>query len=294
MASGSLRTIDGQSPTVGDAEPAETPPMLRVAGGRCVFYTGDATGSCAVQHALGHDALPLACRQFPRVTVLDPRGASVTLSHYCPTAAGLLKDDGPVAIEINGATFPPGGEYVGLDAQDALPPLLCRDVLMDWESWWALEAAAVGLLANGRGSPAESLARLASVVTDLQTWRPDGEPLIDRVRDACIRAASSHVVGTAFTPAMRDQEIARVLGAMPEDVRPSGTPVIGTSVTSDDVARRFLAAHAFANWAIHLGDGLRAWLRSIETASLLLDAGLDVRTADLWLRHLADPTVLVR
>lgn len=90
-----------------------------------------------MQHALGHDALPLACRQFPRVTVLDPRGASVTLSHYCPTAAGLLKDDGPVAIEINGATFPPGGEYVGLDAQDALPPLLCRDVLMDWESWWA-------------------------------------------------------------------------------------------------------------------------------------------------------------
>jgi hypothetical protein len=283
--------VPGDEP-VASAATADIPSLLRVVAGRCVFYARDANGSCAVQRALGHDALPLACRQFPRVCVLDPRGASVTLSHYCPTAAGLLSGDGLAVIEINVAAFPAGGEYVGLDARDALPPLLCRDVLMDWKSWWALERAAVGILANGRGTPAESIARLARAVLDVQTWRPGGEPLIDRVRDACARAVAGDVMPAATDGAMRDQTVNRVLAAMPDDVRPSDARTITATRTSDDVARRFLAAHAFANWAIHLGEGLTAWIRSIETAWLLLDAGLDVRTADLWLRHLADPTAL--
>jgi hypothetical protein len=52
--------------------------------------------------------------------------------------------------------------------------------------------------------------------------------------------------------------------------------------------RRFLAAHAFANWAIHLGSGLESWLVSIETANAFLQAGAGVRHADLVLRHLTD------
>ena len=51
----------------------------------CVFHDAEAR-QCRIHAVLGHDALPLACRQFPRVTVHDPRGVSVALSAYCPTA----------------------------------------------------------------------------------------------------------------------------------------------------------------------------------------------------------------
>ena len=45
--------------------------------------------------------------------------------------------------------------------------------------------------------------------------------------------------------------------------------------------------HAFASWAIHREGGLGDWLRSIETAASLIEAGAGVRQADLLLRHLA-------
>jgi Fe-S-cluster containining protein len=92
-------------PAVGDREsavrvapdaPAETPAILGRADHDCVFYDRSpaaAAGRCRIQSVLGHEGLPLACRQFPRVSVHDPRGVSVTLSHYCPTAAGLLTAD---------------------------------------------------------------------------------------------------------------------------------------------------------------------------------------------------------
>jgi Fe-S-cluster containining protein len=85
------------------------PPLLARVNGRCVFLddpenAGDAPtpepGRCRIHAALGHEALPLACRQFPRVTVEDPRGVSVTLSHYCPTAAGLLELDEPEPFHV--------------------------------------------------------------------------------------------------------------------------------------------------------------------------------------------------
>jgi len=291
IATGALRIPARAAGQTITGETHGAPPVLRVLDGGCIFYAKSAGGSCVVQRALGHDALPLACRQFPRVSVLDPRGASVTLSHYCPTAASLLTATEPVTVLNHSAVFPPHGEYVGLDAREALPPLLASDVLMDWQAWWALEAAGVDLLANGRGSAAESLARLALATDDVQQWRPGGEPLLDRVREACAAAAAAPVTPIDVTTAQRDLTIERVLSAMPADLRPSRAATERSHV-KDEVARRFVAAHAFANWAIHLGDGLRAWRASVETAFILLDAGLDVRTADLWLRHLADPAAL--
>src|SRR5689334_8871646 len=52
---------------VADA-PRETPAIVATCDGECVFH--ESTGKCAIHSALGHDALPLACRQFPRVTVI--------------------------------------------------------------------------------------------------------------------------------------------------------------------------------------------------------------------------------
>jgi hypothetical protein len=273
--------------------PAETPAMLGRCESRCVFYA-DAPlaggGRCRVQAALGHDALPLACRQFPRVSVHDPRGASVTLSHYCPTAAALLDADtlAQPTVVLNAPAFPATVEYVGLDVREALPPLLRRGMLMDWESWWECERLAVELLgAEDHDSAATALARLHLAVTEVTAWSPTDGPLIDRVRDAFARAPAR---ARNAAPRPSAQLIDAVYRAIPAGIRPTRFAHAATS--SDRATRRFLVAHAFANWTAHLGQGLEPWLRSIEAAAALLDAGAGVRHADLLLRHLLDPRTL--
>lgn len=104
-------------------------------GARCVFHDDEQAGGCRIQRALGHEALPLACRQFPRIVVRHPGGVSITLSHYCPSARALLDAPAaPVSIATNPHAFPAHGEYVGLDAADDLPPLLRPDCAFDWDA----------------------------------------------------------------------------------------------------------------------------------------------------------------
>jgi hypothetical protein len=221
------------------------------------------------------------------VSVLDPRGTSVTLSHYCPTAAGLLEShaEGPdaAAILLNVRAFPPAAEYVGLDARDALPPLLRPDMLMDWESWWECERLSVELLATA-DTAADGLARLRAAVHDVASWSPADGALIDRVATAFRhgRRSAASVPGAHLVAAVHD--------VIPSDLAPP--PVMAEGPPSEHVRCRFLAAHAFANWAIHLGTGLRTWLLSIEAAAALIDAGLGIRAADLRLRHLAETRAL--
>jgi len=276
------------------AEPVERATADRTAvlarpDGRCVFFDNGEQASCRVHAALGHEALPLACRQFPRVTILDPRGASVTLSHYCPTAAGMLDSETPVTIVDVAAGFRPDGEYVGLDARDGLPPLLCPDMAMDWHSWWALERASVEVLTRAQTPVEESLARLRAAVESIRTWRPGPERLIDRVRAAVADSTLSNVAPdsdhlTADLTEAIAPELTSLLPAPPRERVPP----------EPHVHRRFLAAHAYANWTAHLGLDLGAWLRSVETAHALLTAGYSVGEADLLLRHLADPHELAR
>src|SRR6185295_13330944 len=146
-----IEAVDSAAPhwiANGDAQ-AETPAVLGVtAGHACVFFDAAAGRTCRIHSALGHDALPLACRQFPRVSVIDPRGVSVTLSHFCPTAASLLDDPIDVTIVDAAPSFRATGEYVGLDARSSLPPLLRPGMLMDWDSWWECERQAVALVAD--------------------------------------------------------------------------------------------------------------------------------------------------
>lgn len=276
--------------TATDDAPSETPALLGVQDHACVFFDAERGRLCAVQRALGHDALPLACRQFPRVSLRDPRGVSVTLSHYCPTAASLLGSPGPVAIVRNAPAFPERAEYSGLDATTALPPLLRSDVLMDWDSWWLWESATVDLLANASSSPEDALARLGAAVDDVGGWRPDEGPLADRVRDAVGRARSRPAGG--WRPS-RNWLVARrrlALDAIPDDLHGAiPDPASNSRALDPIVLKQYLAAHAFANWTAWLGRGLEAWQRSIEIAYALVQWGWSVREADLLLRHLADP-----
>jgi Fe-S-cluster containining protein len=276
------------------AAPASTPAVVATHGGCCVFLD-PADGGCRIHAALGHDALPLACRQFPRVSVTDPGGVSVTLSHYCPTAARMLATAAPAAaILVEDDAFPPDGEYDGLDASRSLPPLLRPDLLMDWSAWWETEARAVTMLTTP-GEPAISrMTRLARAVETLRRWEPGQGPLLPLVHHAFDDAAAAQ--RDRSKERLNAGRVSDALAAVPADLRSAIPAAVEGQPSSpdDDVTGRFLAAHAFASWTAHLGRGLRTWLRGIETAHALVAAGLSPGDADLVLRHLADPAALAQ
>jgi Fe-S-cluster containining protein len=260
-------------------------PALPVLDGRCAFFDERAAKHCRVQHALGHEALPLACRQFPRVVVRDPFAVSVTLSHFCPTAAALLKTDDQIAITDAPPAFPASEEYDGLDATDGLPPLLRMDMAMDWASWREFERLSVALLVDGSTSAEVSLGQLSHAVEALRVWSPANGDL-PAATIAAFTAARQ-------TSACADLDVstlyAEVRDAIPEGLRASAdAPQIDDGTLEPRVLKHFLAAHAFANWTAHLGTGLRTWLRSIQAAYAAAVHTSSVRGADLMLRHLAD------
>jgi hypothetical protein len=260
------------------------PAILATAAGQCVFYRTDhAPPDCAIHAALGHDALPLACRQFPRVSLLDPDGASVVLSNYCPTAAALLDTPGPVTIVDSPVAFPAIGEYVGLDAREGWPPILRPGVLMDWASWRAFETRAVRLIANDAPSPEDALARLAVIVERVRAWRPDEEPLDVRIDRAFDDGAHDRPAALDSTDIEARVQAIHARIPLTWDVQPQ--PVTPTREPTGR-ALRFLTCHAFASWHMLLGEDLRAWLDALRDAHALLAAGFGVREADLWLRHL--------
>jgi hypothetical protein len=252
-----------------------------------VFF--DEGRRCRIHRALGHEALPLSCRQFPRVSVLEPRGISLTLSHFCPTAASLLEPAVPFGLTSHPPAFSDRSEYAGLDVRDAVPPLLRPDMAMDWESWWRCEAHAVEVL-NTSTTTGDALHIIGRATEHLRIWSPNDGPL-DSAVDAAWRAARASV---PTAPVMLDHAAlyADVSASIPDEHRPA--TVTDGRPLADGVVRRLLAAHVFANWTAHLGEGLRAWRRSIETVAGLAGAGVDVRTIDLLLRHLADPYTLAR
>lgn len=274
--------------------PLDTPALVATSpDGRCVFHHHHGAARCELHRALGHAALPLACRQFPRVSVHDPRGVSITLSHFCPTAAELLDSTLPVGISETSSGFPRHGEYVGLDVRTALPPALRPDMLMDWESWWMWEREAVALLADV-AEPGEGLERLSVAVEHARSWRPADGPLNVRIETA-FRLAKGSDRPTRFTSDVLASRVDDALAAVPDELRPGARPTPPTaSMISPRAHRNFLVAHAFANWTAHIGEGLRSWLRSVEAAHAMLVTGQSIGEADLLLRHLADPAALAR
>lgn len=283
LAAGRLiPAVPSHVPLIDGAAPESRDSLLATAGQTCVFHDRSAS-RCRIHAALGHHALPLACRQFPRVTVLDPTSTSVTLSHYCPTAAALIDAEGPIAIIERPTAFPPTAEYVGLDARESLPPLLRPDMAMAWTDWRAFEARAVAVLGRSDLEASTALSHIAAVIERLRAWRPAEGPLRPTIDDAFSDATGR---STPDTPAA-EQLIAAVLEAIPHDIRP--TTLTTHTYTRAPAHRRFVIAHAFASWTAHLGLGLRSWLRGLHAADALVRAGLGVGQADLLLRHLADP-----
>ena len=238
------------------------------ADGSCVFFEGDTGKLCTIHRRAGASRLPSVCRHFPRVVVTDPRGASITLSHFCPTAADLLFESTPLAIVESPPSLALGGDLEGLDATAVLPPLLSQGVLTDWEGYSAWEEAAVALFNVEGAAPEQAVARLERATDLARAWSPGVEPLA-----AAVRRAFSHTASADRGGRDRWDGFGRVVNA-------------------------FLAAHAFASWAPYERDGLRAVPAAVRDALQVLTdkassrepltrAALTeaIRNADLELRH---------
>ena len=235
--------------------------------GACVFFDAPHGRLCAIHRAAGERALPASCRSFPRVALRDARGLFVTLSHYCPTAAGLLLEKGEIRIVDAPPSLSLDGELEGLDATAVLPPLLRDGMLADLEGYAAWEAASIAVLDDRCLTPRTALAIIREATVAAGRWRPGGASLARSVTDA-------------FDDAR---------GRRPE--RADGGPL-------DGPVKAFLAAHLFASWGAYERGGLAAVCDGLDTALALLGSPDDapsfvaaVRSADLRLRHGVNPPV---
>jgi Fe-S-cluster containining protein len=299
--------------------------MLNLRGdGACVFYDADGGRLCRVHRELGPHALPNACRQFPRVVLRDGRGTLISLSHYCPTAAAMLAAPHRIAIMPAPPAIAIDGDAEGLDARDALPPLLAPGMLMDLASYDAWERRAIDILASGTLAAAPALALIADASRRLQDWRPG---------HGSLRAAVDRQFAIArATEADEDLEahaarLAAAVASVPHDIRPAAidddagdverawTGMASWWPLVDSAVRAYLAARVFGNWIAYHGRGLHAivdYLRvclsvlkleaarhqartaSGESASPWQTVTAALRNSDLLLVHLSDPKDLAR
>jgi len=325
-----------RSLTFPEARPEEVGAVLgRTATGACVFFDrGQRDGCCRVQRHAGMAAMPIACRQFPRIVRHDADGTDISLSHWCPTALSTLDEPaGPARI-----VDAPGGlaahALEGLDARETWPPLLRADCLADRDAYDAVEAATVDILANGSGPVHGRLRRVAALYERLRTWRP-GEPQTtfvfrtirewqDSPHDDVAGVHGDAIEGHARA-ALRDA----VLEAVPREERwrvpghpPAAPPHDARDVLDAPAASRrlgrYLAARAFGAWIAYQGRGLRTvaaylaavlatvecWLPAVDgrdaddrcVTGEPADARVSaaIRTADLLLLHLGSPERLAR
>lgn len=286
--------------------------LARTPDGDCAFFHRG-SGLCVVHRDLGEPALPSTCRHFPRVAVRDWRGISITLSHFCPTAASMLfRDDVPLEIVEAPAAFPPG-DYEGLKVdKDAWPPLLHPRMLMDLEGYSAWERHMVRRCADVRRAPESVVATLARDARSLRRWTPS-----DGTLAAAVAALPADVVDhpPAATLDASLRLHAAAMTAVPDDFKPepdeSGLDRVYVDLVSPAWDRfrapidRFLAAKAFASWTAYQGRGVLAIVRGLETALALVrveaarqcrDTGRTLdpdllreafRGADFLLNHLA-------
>jgi hypothetical protein len=244
--------------------------------GHCVFY--ESTGRrCIVHRDLGEPHLPVTCRHFPRVSVQDRRGTFVSLSHFCPTAAAMLFDDGAVEIVAEPTAFP-DTDYDGLIVTaDDLPPLLHPRVLMDLDGYSAWERHMVGRCADVGERPESIVSTLMRDADLLRRWRPGSITLSEAVWELPhdVVDGTPHAALSSSLQ-MRDE----VIAAVPEDLRPvndeQGLEAAWTTYVRagwDEYRaplNRFLAAKAFASWTAYQGRGVKTIVRGLEAALALM------------------------
>lgn len=255
--------------------------------GECVFFERESR-LCVVHRDLGHEALPATCRHFPRLAVHDSRGTFVSLSHYCPTAAGLLfREDVGLQIVSAPEAFPPA-DYEGLTVRaDDLPPLLRPGVVMDLDAYTRWEAHMVRRCADA-ATPESALATLERDAARVRTWTPDGPSMLDLVMmlpPGLVEAPAPAALAASLAAHVRS------MAAVPDDLRPppdergleeAFTRFVAPAWSSWSAPlRRYLAAKAFASWTAYQGRGLLSIVRGLQVALALVrvEAARECRNA---------------
>lgn len=269
--------------------------------GCCVFFARDDSRLCAIHHHGGEAALPSACRHFPRVHLRDARGLLIAVSHFCPTAAALLLDDAPIEIVDAEPPLALAGDAEGMDATDALPPLLRPDLLMDVSSYGEWERRAIATLARPDLTHEAALERIAAAVEHVRRWRTGEDALADAVARAFdVASPSTWTSGLDDRARLDIIDDASLWRERPLITRTDATA--GSWQPFDAVIKRYLAARLFANWMAYQGRGLRSvveWLR-ICLAVLRNEIGRHdsfieaVRRTDLAVIHRIDPITVAR
>lgn len=281
------------------ASSADRAATIRMTDAGCNFLEPGPRGLCAVHRQLGPGALPWPCRLFPRLSVITPAGAWLTLSHYCPTVAAMLfredlADADALRIVRNPPAFPLSFGYGGLDARRHAPPLLAPGVLLTWDAYAAWERHTMAFLAQPEYAPEDALIVLATTAEKLRRLKPAEAarpgPLLEILaRDAELDPAPlrEQLARLPF-----EAERSRRIYALLLDFITPGAPAIAplqaafTAAYGDaglpDSSRRFeldiqrfvrpawggfqtpvrrwLAARLFANYAAYQGGGLRTGL----------------------------------
>jgi hypothetical protein len=293
--------------------------IARTRSGDCVFFNQTGTRLCAIHEAAGVDALPTACRHFPRIVLRDARGIRISLSHFCPTAAALLFDSGPLAIVDAGERLRLEEPVEGLDGRDALPPLVRPGLLCDLEGYDAWERACIDTLARPELEWRTALDHIAAATEQVRMWEPGARSLRSQVEDAF--ATARHEDGADWHAQRRADETVRAftdVGAssgLPEtDALEAGWEPTGSADAErvDRAMRNYLAARVFGNWIAYQGRGLRTiveWLRTCaaavrhharqrvgesERAVTARDVLESIRAADLLLLHTIDTQAFAR
>ena len=292
--------------------------VARDNNGSCVFFEQDGGRLCVIHRDAGADALPSACRHFPRTFLRDSRGTFVSLSHFCPTAATLLV--GPAPLDVVDATALMIGEPIeGLDARDALPPLLRPGLLCDAEGYSAWERAAIAELGRADIGWQAALDRIAAATEGVRMWQPGRRSLASHVK-AVFENEAEHVTA----PSLSQEELVMLVwrlteGRVPNDIAPLDAfedrwrEHAGHAFDRYDAPmKNYIAARLFANWIAYQGRGLRSVVQWVRAAGALvrhhalrraLEFGRPprpddfieaVRMADLLLLHVIDTQAFAR
>ncbi len=280
-------------------------------GGVCLFLESENGRRCSIHRQLGEPALPTACRQFPRVALIDDRGVFASLSHYCPTAARmLLRDDASGDVVLD----PPGWverlPLEGLDARGQPPPLLRPRVFFDWESLAVWERSCRLVLGREDLEPGDSLALLRELADSARRWTHSAGSLRAHIETLEEGIASRVPERAALEWPDQVKLHEGVVATVPREWR---TPSLaaprsrGPRHSADSegtrAIRRYLLARLHGSWCWYQGRGVLSTVASLETALAVLAvelardggeplAGPDeiveaIRRADLLLVHLA-------
>jgi Fe-S-cluster containining protein len=239
------------------------------ANAHCVFFEAGRPG-CAI-----HGVKPASCAHFPFVCLFDQRGVHVTLSHYCPTSTALLfEHTGPIAIVEGSSPLPDVTMLEGLDAREALPPVMpaASGRLMSFEelSEWECDRVVNARVDELQSGDVAAFDRARAAVPAPLSW-PEAPNDIDSIWFAMVAPAWPHF---------------------------------------EDVLSRYAAAKTFASWSLYLGEGVEAAAGTARVAAAVLRVEcarqcrafgrpLDrellsnaIGQSDLLLVHYADPETL--